>query len=401
MKNYYTLLLLCVFCITFSASSQSERPLNELLDLLSQNHMGSVTDVFTLEEIQVIKDHYAETTFPANNESVLLNKRYSSTQNVAVVEAVDVDPLIPSAESLLSSPISAFPGAGVNLRGTVVNSSNIPRIIVIDDDGHLWERGPGQDPVTITDKGQLTGIPAGYSITGLEVLTGTEGQEIYGLGTNGTNGTILVKIKTDDMTVTPVGGNNGLILPIALAKDKNNNLITIDIDDDNAYSLDKETGAATLIGSVGYDANFGQALFFDPFSNEIMNMAYNGVIGDSELRSLNPLTGMTMSWGTIDPGTVQQFGWGSVYDRDEILYINENGIEGFDYYPNPINDQITLRATNSIENIELYSLLGALVYKRSSDAREVKVDLSALQSGNYILRVTSTNQTAAYKIIKQ
>ena len=54
MKNITKISILFVLCLSSAISAQNERPIEVLLEVLSQNHMGSVTDVFTLEEIQVI-----------------------------------------------------------------------------------------------------------------------------------------------------------------------------------------------------------------------------------------------------------------------------------------------------------------------------------------------------------
>jgi len=401
MKTITKILLFFTLCLFGIITGQNERPINELLEVLSENHMGSVTDVFTLEEIQVIKNHFAETTFPSNTESVLLNKRYATTQSVSQVQAADINPSdISNVQILLNSPIVEFPGAGVHLRGLGNGIPGPPRVIIIDNNGHVWQRDPGENPININDLGELTGIPVGHSVTGIEVIAeGSPEAAIFGMSTDGTS-SILIRINLNDMTVTPVGGNNGLVLPIALAQDGNQNLITIDIDDDNLYQINKTTGAATLIGSVGYGADFGQAMFYDPFSDQIINLAYNAAVGDSELRTVNPVTGMTTSLGTIQPGTIQQFGWGSIYDRD-LLGVNENGIDGFSFYPNPSKNTIYLNASNVIESIEIYSILGQLVVKKSGETVNLQVDISALQSGNYILKVNSVNQSGVYRFIKQ
>ena len=294
-----------------------------------------------------------------------------------------------------------FPGAGVHLRGPGSGIPGPPRIIIVDNNGHVWERDPGENPLSINDLGQLAGIPVGHSITGMEVVSGPSFTAIYGTSTNGSNSAVIVRIHLDDMTVTQIGGNNGLELPIALAQDVNQNLFTIDIGDDNLYQLDKNTGGATLIGSIGYNANFGQGMFLDPLTGQVINMAYNPVIGDSELRTVDIATGMTTSLGIIEPGIVQQFGYGTAYDRDKVNGIGENGIDGFSMYPNPAQDQITMKATNSIEAIEVYSVLGQMVLNETIKVNNSGVDISHLVTGTYMLKVSTSNQTGIYKLIKQ
>ena len=397
MKKFTKFLFILFLCSTGISSSQNERSIEELLEVLSQNHMGSVTDIFTLEELQIIKSHYSKTTVTSNTENVVFDKRYASTESVAIpFEAVDIDPSnFTNVQVHGVSPITAFPGAGVHLRGTF-NPTSSPRIIVIDNNGKVYERTPWGEPIAFNELGDLTGVPFGHSITGIEKAN----DAIFGTSTNGANNTVLVRINLDELTVTPIGGNNGLILPIALARDGDNNLYTADIDDDKLYQLDKITGSATLIGDLGYDANFGQGMFYDEDSGQIINLAYNATIGDSEVRTINYMTGMSISLGTIQPGTVQQFGWGSSYDRDELNIIDSE-IDGFSFYPNPVQNNITLEAINTIDYVEIFNVLGQSVIKQTTDTKNVQVDLSSLQSGSYILKVISGSQTGSYKLIKQ
>ncbi len=397
MKTIKRILLFIIFCISGIITSQNERSIHELFEVLSENHMGSVTDVFTLEELQIIKNHYTETNIFKEEVKSVVNIRYSSSESVATpINVTDINPNNLSAvEILAASPMTAFPGAGANLRGI-----GLPRVLVIDDDGNAWRRDPGNNPGNITNLGLIDGIPPGHSITGIEVLPGPT-SELYGISTNGVDESFLLAIDPNNLTATTIGDNNGLVLPISLACDEADRLILIDIDDDHTYSCDKETGVVSMIAPLGYDANFGQGLCYDQYSDKVVSLAYNPAVGDSEMRYIDPVTGNSSLVGTIQPGTVQQFGWGSAYDRDEVLTINENSIDGFSFYPNPSNNTINLNASKTIESIEIYSMVGQLVIKDSGSNVNLKVDVSKLQSGYYVLKVISNNQSGVYKFIKE
>jgi hypothetical protein len=396
MKNITRILALFILCLCGTITSQNARPITELLDELSQNHMGSVLDVFTLDEIKVIKDHFAETTFPPNNESIIANRKFSSSESVATpINVVDIDPIDYTAQILAASPIIEFPGAGADLRG--LDGTN--RVFIIDNDNNGWTRNLGTGPPNFENLGQFAGVPPGHSITGIEVLPGPT-SEMYGTSTNGIDDSRLVLIDITTRNVMPIGGNNGLILPIALARDEDNNLFTIDIDDDVVYGMDKVSGAVTQIGELGTDANFGQAFFLNEANNQLTSLAYNSMIGDSEVRTVNPMTGESTSLGTISPGTVDQYGWGCSYDRD-LLGTIDSEIDGFRLYPNPAQNFITVTATNIIETIEIYSVLGTMVKNQAISRRNIQIDLSELHSGAYILRVITGKQSGAYKLIKK
>ena len=84
-----------------------------------------------------------------------------------------------------------------------------------------------------------------------------------------------------------------------------------DIDDDNLYSLSLTTGSKTLIGNIGFNANFGQGLTRDSVTGNMYMVAFNNLGLDAQLRMVDLNTGNTTYIGSIIPGELSQFGWGS------------------------------------------------------------------------------------------
>ena len=94
-------------------------------------------------------------------------------------------------------------------------------------------------------------------------------------------------------------------------------------------------------------------------------------------------------------------------ERDSIQEpVKENSpvsksaeIEGFRMYPNPITGGILniLTQNNGIKRIQIYDILGKQVYARH--VRDRQVDLSSLQSGVYILKVTENTKTTTRKLV--
>jgi len=62
---------------------------------------------------------------------------------------------------------------------------------------------------------------------------------------------------------------------------------------DNIYSINKTTGNATLIGSTGFAANYGQDMGYDHDANVLYLMAFNATTFTAQLRTANVTTGMT------------------------------------------------------------------------------------------------------------
>ncbi len=73
----------------------------------------------------------------------------------------------------------------------------------------------------------------------------------------------------------------------------------------------------------------------------------------------------------------------------------------FDYYPNPVNEVLTIQSQVTIESIDVYNLMGQIVLK-SSTISQGKIDLSALNEGIYLVKVTfDGGYTETLKIVKK
>lgn len=71
------------------------------------------------------------------------------------------------------------------------------------------------------------------------------------------------------------------------------------------------------------------------------------------------------------------------------------------FYPNPVKNILHLSNTEDIESISIFNTLGQMVMTKEIKASEGTADVSALASGNYIVKVKTQNATQSIKIIKQ
>jgi hypothetical protein len=201
------------------------------------------------------------------------------------------------------------------------------------------------------------------------------------------------------MTATPIG-NTGLRLPIALSVNGTGNIFTYDIDDDMLYGLNSTTGAATAKGSIGFNADFGGGMTFDTSSGNTYITSYNPAIGDTQLRIVDLITGMTTVVGTVNPGTTTQIAWGSAVNSDD-LGVRDSSLFGFGFAPNPANNVLQFTSLEAIEWIEVYSILGQQLLKKDLRANQGTLDVSNLETGTYILKVTVNGQLGSFRFIKQ
>uniref|UniRef100_UPI004048EBDB T9SS type A sorting domain-containing protein n=1 Tax=Gelidibacter sp. TaxID=2018083 RepID=UPI004048EBDB len=83
----------------------------------------------------------------------------------------------------------------------------------------------------------------------------------------------------------------------------------------------------------------------------------------------------------------------------ETLSIDDNlGKNDIQIYPNPTNDWFYISSTSSIKNIELYDMLGKQVMNVTNSHQ---TDVSSLNSGVYVVKITSYKGEITKKIIKE
>ncbi|MCP4710540.1 MAG: hypothetical protein GY869_18100, partial [Planctomycetes bacterium] len=97
---------------------------------------------------------------------------------------------------------------------------------------------------------------------------------------------------------TFIGEINNSPGSIAIAINANGKLFGVDIINDSLISINKKTGAGTIIGSLGFNANFGQGADFDYESGILYLAAFNQSSG-AQLRIADLTTGNTTNVGAL------------------------------------------------------------------------------------------------------
>ena len=72
----------------------------------------------------------------------------------------------------------------------------------------------------------------------------------------------------------------------------------------------------------------------------------------------------------------------------------------FSYYPNPVNDNLTLKAQKAINNVSVYNIIGQEVYRNAPNTLTNEVDMTGLQAGAYFVKVTVGTNVETVRIIK-
>jgi hypothetical protein len=143
----------------------------------------------------------------------------------------------------------------------------------------------------------------------------------------------IYTIDPTDGTATRVAQVAGAPIIISLAIDEFGQMYGLEIVNDELFEIDKDTGASTALGSVGFDANFAQGMDYDLATGRLYMAAYNNAgDGRGELRIADTETGATTLVGLLGDG-------------DELGYLALNSV-GF-VQPNLLSG--TIAPLNSVD----------------------------------------------------
>ncbi|WP_291115802.1 T9SS type A sorting domain-containing protein [Flavobacterium sp. UBA6135] len=128
--------------------------------------------------------------------------------------------------------------------------------------------------------------------------------------------------------------------------------------------------------------------------------------GDGFMSLLN-LTGQTpgsvlyvavWKYGVAVPGTTNSNFLVSAYDAD--LSVGGFDSSKFSYYPNPVQDVLTLNYSQTISEVTVFNMLGQQVITKQNNDVQAQVSLNSLPNGTYLVRVVSENESHIVKVIK-
>jgi Secretion system C-terminal sorting domain len=73
----------------------------------------------------------------------------------------------------------------------------------------------------------------------------------------------------------------------------------------------------------------------------------------------------------------------------------------FTFRPNPVVDVLNLQYNKAITSVSVYNIVGQEVIAKTVNANMSQVDMSALPSGTYMVKVTSNNEVKTIKVVKE
>ena len=73
----------------------------------------------------------------------------------------------------------------------------------------------------------------------------------------------------------------------------------------------------------------------------------------------------------------------------------------FTYFPNPVNDQLTIKAQSDVKDITVFNMLGQMVIRQSPNTRDCLIDMSTMQTGAYFVQVSIGDTIETVRVLKK
>jgi len=107
--------------------------------------------------------------------------------------------------------------------------------------------------------------------------------------------------------VTGIGDPTNGDLVSGIAIDTDGTLYGIELVGDTFVTIDKNSGEAQVVSSLGFDANYAQSLDFDDYTGTLYYAAFNNSDGEAEMYTIEPFSGTLTQLSPIgaDPTTTQ------------------------------------------------------------------------------------------------
>ncbi|MDI1316131.1 T9SS type A sorting domain-containing protein [Flavobacterium sp.] len=295
---------------------------------------------------------------------------------------------------------------------TVGSSSNsvgnyfTGHICKFNEDGTL-DTTFGNNGVVLTQ----IGVSPGYAqYRNLDLLNNGKivvcGSSEYSGGTGGFGGSkpLIVKYNSDG-TLDNTFGTNGIVV-LDVMFNGNDNFYSVKVQSDNKFLgigssaypypfMKTFLNISRLLENGTLDNTFGNNGVFltDNNTSQLNNGWKIEIQNDTKIIALGSTT---TGESTIKNTLICRF------DFENSLNINQNSSENdLIIYPNPTVNKVYLKGVASINNLEIYNILGQSfnVLKKEISNNELEIDISKLSQGTYIFKIETDSKIAIKKVI--
>ncbi len=86
---------------------------------------------------------------------------------------------------------------------------------------------------------------------------------------------------------------------------------------------------------------------------------------------------------------------------EQTMSVDDKFRKNISFYPNPVNNKLTVASLYKLDNYKIYNILGQLVAQGKATGNITYFDMSNLESGMYFINATSGELQSTFKVAKQ
>lgn len=195
---------------------------------------------------------------------------------------------------------------------------------------------------------------------------------------------------TDQIAEVTRGGTHEISVSFNTDPDFPDDYVLLYIDWNQNQMLDDPGEFYVVAGPLGPDGFYVQT--YD------VSVPANAELGETRMRIL-------INWNQPAYNGCDVMNYGEIEDYTvnviDPASVNENSIAGFSFFPNPTVDVINLKAIDTIDTVKIFNLLGQSVMDVNLNSTNSSINVSNLETGLYLMSVTSGNTTEVHQIVKK
>jgi hypothetical protein len=86
---------------------------------------------------------------------------------------------------------------------------------------------------------------------------------------------------------------------------------------------------------------------------------------------------------------------------EDIASVEDKFRKNISFYPNPVQNKVTVTSLYKLDNYKIYNTLGSLVAQGPANGNITEIDMSQLESGLYFINAISEDLQSTFKVIKR
>ena len=158
-----------------------------------------------------------------------------------------------------------------------------------------------------------------------------------------------------------------------------------------------EPNTITITGQT--ELNYDYVYIVEMSTGEVLLTPTSGVFDSVEVTGIGELGIYIVSDASVDSTT------NSLYIPVFSLSCASAGLDDlssnlFTYFPNPVNNQLSIRAQKNVDEITVYNMIGQVVLRQTPNSLETMVDMAEIQTGAYFVQVSIDNSVETVRILK-